>query len=295
MRVDTGVYEGGEISMYYDPMIAKLVSFGADREHAIEHMQKALDEFHIRGVSHNISFLAALMDHPRFHSGKMTTNFIAEEYPDGFHPADVPHDDPKLLVAVASCMHRAYQDRASQISGQVEGYERKVGDDWIAYVDGQRFEVIARPIAQGFHVEVDTEPYEVLTEWQLGTPLFRAKINTRPVCVQVERHDSAYRMFHAGSQADAVVLSPKIAALQELMPHKEPPDMSKYLLSPMPGLLLSVAVEEGAEVKEGEELAVVEAMKMENVLRAERDGTVKKVPTAPGDSLAVDQIIMEFE
>ncbi|CCQ74567.1 acetyl-CoA carboxylase biotin carboxylase subunit [Magnetospira sp. QH-2] len=295
VRVDTGVYEGGEISMYYDPMIAKLVTYGADRKHATQHMQRALDEFHIRGVSHNISFLAALMDHPRFQSGKITTNFIAEEYPDGFHPADVPHDDPCLLVSVASFIHQAYQTRAAKISGQVAGREREVGYDWITYVGDKRYSTQVEPIDGGFKIVVDTEPYQVLSNWQLGQPLFRAKINTRPVCVQVERHSFGYRMFHAGSQADALVLSPVTASLQELMPHKEPPDMSRYLLSPMPGLLLSVAVEEGQEVKEGEELAVVEAMKMENVLRASQDGVVKKAHAGTGDSLAVDQIILEFE
>ncbi|GAB6054180.1 acetyl/propionyl/methylcrotonyl-CoA carboxylase subunit alpha [Magnetospira thiophila] len=295
VRVDTGVEEGGEISMYYDPMIAKLVTYGADRDHAIQHMQRSLDEFHIRGVSHNISFLAALMAHPRFLSGRINTNLIAEEYPDGFHPADVPHDDPKLLVSVATFIHQAFQIRASQISGQIPGRERQVGYEWVGYVGEHRYEIEVSVIDGGFHIVIDKEPYQVLSQWQFGETLFRAKINTRPVYVQVERHSFGYRMFHAGSQADALIMSPKTASLQELMPHKEPPDMSRYLLSPMPGLLLSVAVEEGRDVKEGEELAVIEAMKMENVLRAARDGVIKKAHAKQGDSLSVDQIILEFE
>ncbi len=295
VRVDSGVMEGGEISMYYDPMIAKLITYGVDRSHAIQHMRRALDEFHIKGVSHNISFLAALMAHPRFHAGKLTTNFIAEEYPNGFHPADLPSEDPRLLIAVAASVHRAYQDRAAKISGQMSGHEREVSLEWVVFLGRERYHTRLEPIEGGYNIEIDTAPHQILTDWNLGEPLLRGRMDNRPFCMQIERFSFGYRMLHAGSQVDALVLAPHIAALQELMPDKQPPDMSKYLLSPMPGLLVSLAVEEGQEVKEGEILAVVEAMKMENVLRAERDGVVKSLATKPGDSLSVDQVILEFE
>ena len=294
VRVDTGVYEGGEISIYYDPMIAKLITYGPTRENAAMRMCRALDEFHIRGVSHNISFLAALMAHPRFIEGRLTTNFIAEEYPDGFHPADVPHDDPNLLIAVAASMHHSYQKRAAQTSGQLPGLERSVTGDWVAIMDGQHYPLKVSRTTGGFNVLAGGETWEILTEWRLGEPLYHARVNNEPVCLQVAREATRYRLFHAGSQADILVCNPQIADLYALMPVKAPPDLSKFLMSPMPGLLVSVAAKEGDEVKAGEILAVVEAMKMENVLRAEHDGVVKEIHAGAGDSLVVDQKIVEF-
>jgi propionyl-CoA carboxylase alpha chain len=294
VRVDTGVYEGGEISMYYDPMIAKLVTCGATRDHAIEHMKRALDEFHIRGVSHNISFLNALISHKRFLEGRLSTNLIAEEFPDGFHPSDLPHDDPTLLVAVAAAVHRAYQERAARIDGQMPGHEKRTADSWVVIDKGREYPVRVVPAAGGYDVTIDNEPCPVRTDWSFVQPLFKGTVGGRAVCVQVERAGIGYRLFHAGTQADLKVLSPSAARLQALMPVKVPPDMSRFLLSPMPGLLISLAVQAGQEVKAGEELAVVEAMKMENVLKAERDGVVAKLHAQPGDSLAVDQPIIEF-
>ncbi len=295
VRVDTGVYEGGEISIYYDPMIAKLITYGADREEAIAHMRHALDGYYIRGVSHNISFLAALMAHPRFQEGRLTTNFIADEYPDGFDPSDVPHDDPALLVAVAASVHRAYQERAAGISGQFEGHQRKVLDDWLVLVGGEEYAVNIVCVTGGYDISIGGEKVHLRTEWQLGEPLFEAQVNGSLICLQVERNGAGYSLFHSGLRADVVVLNPRVAELYALMPEKVAADTSKFLLSPMPGLLISLSVEEGQEVKGGEELAVIEAMKMENVLHAEKDCIVKTVHAATGDSLTVDQAIIEFE
>ena len=294
VRVDTGVYEGGEISMYYDPMIAKLITYGVSRDHAIAHMRQALDEYYIRGVNHNIPFLASLMAKERFVEGRLTTNFIAEEYPDGFHAADLPPEDPQTLVAVAAAVHRRNVERDAQISGQLPGRGMKVAEDWVVLLDGKPHPVSVREAPNGYAVVVDGDAVTVRTDWQIGEPLLRATVNGHHVCVQVDRQGVAYRLFHAGSRADAVVLTRRGAELAALMPHKQPPDMSRFLLSPMPGLLVSVAVAEGQEVKAGEVLAVVEAMKMENILRAEHDGVISKVHSGSGASLAVDQVILEF-
>ena len=296
VRVDTGVTEGGEISMYYDPMIAKLITFGADRAEAIQHMRSALDSYYIRGVNHNIGFLSALIAHSRFQSGNITTNFIAEEYPDGFHPQDLPAEDPIIQVIVAASIHHAYQQRAASISGQVAGHGRQVDDTWVVVSRDGLQPVTVRKVTDGYSVIVDGTTHEFQTDWQLGEPMLRGNlVGDKDLVIQVERENIAYRLTHGGSQDDVLVLSPAHAELNALMPVKEPPDTSKLLLSPMPGLLISLAVAEGQEVKAGEELAVIEAMKMENVLRAERDAVVSSIKAATGESLMVDQVIMDFE
>jgi propionyl-CoA carboxylase alpha chain len=301
VRVDTGVYEGGEITMFYDPMIAKLCAYGPVREVAITHMRSALDEYFIRGLNHNIPFLAALMAHPRFVRGDLTTNFIAEEYPHGFHAEDLPVQEPRHLAAVAAFVHRRHKEREAAISGQMPSHEVKVGDRWIVQFGDHAFPLTIAPIDGGYVLDMEedggSKSVTVLSDWGIGQPLFRGTVNDgndRDVVVQVDRQGVGYQLFHAGSRVDARVLNPRAAELAALMPKKAPPDMSKYLLSPMPGLLVSLAVGEGQEIKSGEVLAVVEAMKMENILRAERDGTVAKVHAKPGESLAVDQKIIEF-
>ncbi|CAA7627884.1 Acetyl-/propionyl-coenzyme A carboxylase alpha chain (Includes: Biotin carboxylase; Biotin carboxyl carrier protein) [Candidatus Terasakiella magnetica] len=294
VRVDTGVYEGGEISMFYDPMIAKLVSYGPTRDAAITHMRQALDEYYIRGLSHNIPFLASLFSKERFVKGALTTNFIAEEYPNGFQAGDVPSDDPITLIAVAAAMKRRIVERNIKISGQFPGHEMKAPDDWTVLLNGQYHDVTVHPAPGGYAVVVEGEAVEVKTDWQIGDPLIRANVDGRPVCVQVDRTGVSFRLSHAGLQAEVWVLTRRTAQMHKLMPFKAPPDMSKYLLSPMPGLLAKLLVTEGQEVKAGEALAVVEAMKMENILKAERDATIAKVHANSGDSLAVDQKILEF-
>ncbi|MCK5620686.1 MAG: acetyl/propionyl-CoA carboxylase subunit alpha, partial [Alphaproteobacteria bacterium] len=295
VRVDTGVYEGGEISMYYDPMIAKLIAGGRTRDEAVQRMRGALDAYYIRGVSHNIPFLAALMAHPRFAEGRLSTGFIDEEYPEGFRTQDALHDDPRLLVAVAATLHRVVEQRAAAISGQMQGHERHPGDAYVALMGAEEYPLTAVLNAHGADIAIGDHTYAVRGDWRPGEPMFQGEVNARPVCIQIDRDGIVWRLTHAGSQADIKLLTERGAEMHRMMPEKAAPDLSRYLLSPMPGLLVKVSVEAGEEVKAGQELAVVEAMKMENILRAERDGTVAGIHAEAGASLAVDEKILEFE
>ncbi len=297
VRVDTGVYEGGEISMYYDPMIAKLITWGEDRDSAISFMRDALDEYLIRGIKQNICFLAAIMAHPRFREGRLSTNFIAQEYPDGFRPEDVVQDNPALPIVVLSVIHRLYMDRAARLSGQLAGYERRVLDEWVVIVNTEYHQVKVSPYqANGEHdAEYKGEAYVIHTDWCLCQPIFRGTINGKPCRFQVKRRGIRYAVTHRGLRTDGMVMTPTAAELYRIMPVKKEADMSGFLLAPMPGLLVKLTAEEGQKVKAGEELAIIEAMKMENVLRAPQDGTIAKVITKLGDSLTVDQVILEFK
>jgi propionyl-CoA carboxylase alpha chain len=295
VRVDTGVYEGGEISTYYDSMIAKLITHGTTRDQAIARMREALDAFVIRGIASNVPFQAALMQHPRFVSGRFNTGFIAEEYPKGFRAEDVVHDDPALFVCVAGAIQRSYLARSASIAGQLPGHEYTPEDHLVVLIGDATHAVRVTPVGGGFSVHYGEEAYQVQTTWSHGQPLFKGTVNGTPVCMQLERRGVRYRLSHAGSRVEAMVLSRRGAELQALMPHKAPPDLSKFLLSPMPGLLTEVAVAKGQEVKAGDKLAVIEAMKMENVLKAEQDGVVADVLSKAGESLAVDQAILKFE
>jgi len=295
VRVDTGVYEGGEISMHYDSMIAKLICHGDNRQQAVERMRDALNAFFIRGVSSNIPFQAALMQHPRFVSGIFTTAFISEEYPHGFVAAEVPYDDPGLLAAVAAFARRRYIDRAVQISSQMPGHSRKVGSNWVVVIEGKNFPVTLEPIAGGYSIVHGENRYDIVSDWLFRELVFRGTCNGEPICMQLERSGLEYRISHFGKQVKAVVMTAKGHRLLALMPVKTPPDLSKFLLSPMPGLLREVSVHAGQKVRAGEKLAVIEAMKMENILKAEKDCLVKRVVSEAGESLAVDQVIVEFE
>ena len=294
-RVDTGIEEGSEVSMFYDPMIAKLITYGKDRIEAIERMGDALDAYCIRGVSHNISFLNALITHPRFVEGRLSTGFIAEEYPDGFHATDVRYDDPLLPVTVAAAVHQRYGARATRMSGQLPGHEYAIGNEWTVIIAREHWEVAVLETEGALEVAHHDRSYRVVTTWDIGDPLFCATVDGKSVCFQVDVVGAAYRLFHRGSQIDALVLTQHAAALNRHMIEKHPPDLSKFLLSPMPGLLIRLAVKTGDEVKAGEELAVVEAMKMENSLRAHEDVVIAKTLAAQGESLVVDQPILEFE
>lgn len=295
VRVDTGVYEGGEVSMYYDPMIAKLVTHGADREEAIKHMRSALDRFLIRGVSHNISFLSALMVNPRFVSGDMSTNLIGDEYPDGFQSTDLSHQDPSIFISVAASMMRGYRDRAAQIYGQLDGHNRRVPDDWVIVMNNEHHPVSVIPVQGGHDVAYNGHTHAVRSKWEFGQAIFSGTIDGEQVFIQVQRENQTYRLLHGGSQVDVNIVTPQVAELLKHMPVKSSPDLSKYLLSPMPGLLVSLAVNEGDVIDAGQELAVLEAMKMENTLLAERDGKVAKIHFEVGANLAVDDIILELE
>ncbi|MFM7119431.1 MAG: biotin/lipoyl-containing protein, partial [Gammaproteobacteria bacterium] len=290
VRVDTGIEECSEVSMFYDPMIAKLVTYGDTRDQAIDNMASALDAYYIRGVSHNISFLNALILHPRFRSGRLTTNFIAEEFPNGFHAADVPQSDPMVPVAITAVVHQKHQDRV----GSNSRFRKPRRAEWVVMAGKTQYAVSVQD--QGDHVLVSSEDgsWRVETAWQFGEPLVEASVNGQPVSVQVDRSRAGYKVFHRGNEQEILVLSPAAAGYTAHMLEKIPPDLSKFLLSPMPGLLVRLSVKEGDEVKAGEELAVVEAMKMENSLRAAADGVVSKVLAKQGDSLMVDQPIIEF-
>ncbi|QEA14185.1 acetyl-CoA carboxylase biotin carboxylase subunit [Comamonas flocculans] len=307
VRVDTGVYEGGEIPMYYDSMIAKLIVHGQDRADAIQKMRAALNAFVIRGVMSSIPFQAALLGHPDFASGNFNTGFIAEHYPHGFRAEDVPHEDPDFLVALAAYMHRRYRARACGISGQMVGHEIKVGEAFTVVVLGAEGQHVPHEVSVTDYVDqsgssavlVGGKSYRISSSAHLGSIRVQGACNGKGFTAQVERglagNPLALRIIHDGTQIDALVLTPARAELFKLMPYKAPPDMSKYVLSPMPGLLVNVAVKPGQKVQAGERVAVIEAMKMENVLFASADGVVKEIKAAQGESLAVDQPIVEFE
>jgi propionyl-CoA carboxylase alpha chain len=300
VRVDTGVYEGGEIPMYYDSMIAKLIVHGLDRDDAIHRMRAALNAFVIRGVASNIPFQAALLAHPKFVAGDFNTGFIAEQYPKGFSAVLVPQDNPQFLLALAGAAHRRMRERASRITGQLPGHELHIGEDFVIVLTderGTRRQTPVRVTETGgrYHVTIDGTTSTLRFHGPLRDIAVHGELDGEPFCAQIERVGLHYRINHNGLQIEARVLSARAAELQGLMPFKAPPDLSRFLLSPMPGLLVDVAVRPGQKVLAGEKLAVIEAMKMENILLATQDGVVAKVAASKGESLAVDQVILEFE
>ena len=295
LRIDSSVREGSEITTFYDPMIAKLCAFGGDRDEAIERMRLALDEFHISGISHNMGFLAAVLAHPLFRRGELSTHFIDEAYPGGFRGAELGRETRHALVAVAAAVHCRYLEREAAIGGPFRGRAAASDGDWVVSLAGRDHAVRIGRTAQGCDVSLGKQVLAVAGEWRLGQPLFRASVGGRAVNVQVERLPEGYRLAHGGAELLVTVRTPGAAKLAALMPARKAAGASKALRSPMPGLVLSIAVEEGQQVAAGEPLAVVEAMKMENVLRAEQDGTVARVLIRSGDSLALDQVILEFE
>jgi propionyl-CoA carboxylase alpha chain len=295
VRIDSGVYEGAEISIYYDPMIAKLIGYGEDRNQAIASITAALDAYQIRGVSHNIPFLSALLLHPRFAAGRLTTGFIAEEFPHGFQAIRPSEEQRQLLCAVAAVVHHRSVLRDGQISGRLSPPRENSGADYVVVMGRDHLPVTVAETAGGHAVIGASGSVELVGDWQPGDTLYRGRGDGLAIAVQVDRIGTGWRLSHGGVTLDLKVMIPRAAALAILMPVKQSADLSRFLLSPMPGLLVSLAVKSGEEVKAGQELAVVEAMKMENLLRAERDGKVGKLHAAPGDSLAVDQAILEFE
>ncbi len=296
VRNDTGVYEGGEISMYYDPMIAKLCSWAPDRDGAIAVMRHALDEFEVEGIGHNLPFLSAVMDHPRFVSGNISTAFIEEEYPEGFEGAELPDGVLKQLAAGASAMHRVSEIRAARVSGRMDNHEREVGEDFVLSLGGKDFVVKVDADREGSTVVFDDgTSLRVSSDWKPGEGLAKLDISGEPVTAKVEQITGGFRMRHRGADLKVIIRTPRLFELSKYMIEKVPPDTSRLLLCPMPGLVVSVAVAEGEEVQEGQVLCTVEAMKMENVLRAEKKCVIAKINAGAGDNLAVDEVIMEFE
>jgi len=295
VRNDTGVYEGGEISMFYDPMIAKLCTWAPTRGEAIEEMRLALDTFEVDGIGHNLPFVGAVMDHPRFVSGDISTAFIAEEYPDGFQGATLPPELTRRIAAATAAMNRVAEIRRTRISGTLGNHERLVGDDWVVTLQGVEYAVKIAADREGSTVHFADGALRVTSDWVPGQPLARLLVDGAPLVLKVGKIPSGFRIRARGADLKVHVRTPRQAELAKLMPEKLPPDTSRFLLCPMPGLIVKIAVEEGQEVQEGQALATVEAMKMENILKAERKGVVKKISAKAGSSLKVDDIIMEFE
>ncbi|MDT7928491.1 acetyl/propionyl/methylcrotonyl-CoA carboxylase subunit alpha [Tepidimonas sp.] len=307
VRVDTGVFEGGEIPMYYDSMIAKLIVHGKDRAEAIAKMREALNAFVIRGISSNIPFQAALLAHPDFIAGRFHTGFIAQHYGGGFRAEDVPHEDEDFLIALAAFVRRKSSERAAAISGQLPGFGVKVGKDYTVIrlaADGQHRYVpvhVDEFVGESGQatVLVGHKRYQIRSPSRLSDIVIAGEVNGRPFTAQIERGSAknplALVVQHNGTRMECLVVSPRMAELYRLMPYKAPPDMSRYVLSPMPGLLVDIGVQPGQKVQAGERVAVIEAMKMENVLFASADGVVAKVLASKGESLVVDQPIVEFE
>ena len=296
VRNDTGVYEGGEISMYYDPMIAKLCTWGPDRDQAIEAMRVALDRFEVEGIGHNLPFVAAVMDHPIFIKGDMTTAFIAEQYPDGFEGVTLSEAEMKRVAAACSAMHRVAEIRRTRVSGRMDNHERKVGTEWNVALQGNSFDVTIAADPEGATVAFDDgSELRVSGDWTPGKSLAEMTVGGASLVMKVGKISGGFNIRTRGADVKVHVRTPRQAELARLMPEKLPPDTSKMLLCPMPGLIVKVDVEVGDEVQEGQALCTVEAMKMENILRAEKKGVVSKINAAAGDSLAVDDVIMEFE
>ena len=307
VRVDTGVQDGGEIPMFYDSMIAKLIVHGTDRNDAIAKMREALNGFVIRGISSNIPFQAALLAHPKFVSGDFNTGFIAENYAHGFRAEDVPHEDPDFLVALAAFVRRKSRERAANLSGQLPGYDVQIGHDYSVVVLGAKGDNRYIPVhVDEFRgqsgkaiIKVGESHYIIESHSRLNDVRISGTVNGKSFMAQVERgtpkNPLALQIQHNGTRIEALVVSPRMAQLHQMMPFKTPPDMSRFVLSPMPGLLVNVAVTAGQKVQAGERVAVIEAMKMENILFAAHDGVVKKIMASQGESLTVDQVIVEFE
>ncbi|MFY0660409.1 MAG: acetyl/propionyl/methylcrotonyl-CoA carboxylase subunit alpha [Shimia sp.] len=296
VRNDTGVYEGGEISMYYDPMIAKLCTWAPTRDKAIEAMRVALDSFEVEGIGHNLPFLSAVMDHPIFAKGDMTTAFIEEQYPDGFEGVDLPEDQLKRVAAAAAAMYRVAEIRRTRVSGRMDNHERRVGKKWVVSAQGQDFAVKVKADKKGSTIKFeDGSKLRVSSDWTPGDQLATLKVGGEKLVLKVGKVPSGFRLRTRGADMVVNVRTPRQAELAKLMPEKIAPDTSKLLLCPMPGLIVKVDVEVGDEVQEGQALCTVEAMKMENILRAEKTTVVTKINAAAGDSLAVDDVIMEFE
>ena len=295
VRNDTGVYEGGEISMYYDPMIAKLCTWAPDRAKAIEQMRIALDRFEVEGIGHNLPFLSAVMDHKKFISGQITTAFIAEEYSEGFDGVDLTDGKIQDLAACAAAMNRVAEIRRTKISGRMDNHERRVGDDWVVQIAGKVFLVNVLADTAGANVIFEDETsIRVSGDWLPGKKLANMTAGDKSLVIKINKITGGFRMRTRGADLKVFVRTPRQAELSKHMQEKLPPDTSKMLLCPMPGLIVKIDVEIGQEVQEGQPLCTVEAMKMENILRAERKGVVAKINSSVGDSLAVDDIILEF-
>ncbi len=295
VRIDTGVFEGDEISMYYDPMIAKLITYSRNRNEAIAEMKRALDRYYIRGVNHNISFLSAVLSNPVFVEGEISTNFIAEQFPNGFGPEEITGQTLEQIVCTLAVCHRMRVTRSASISDQMPGFGRKISSSWVVFV-----EEAPHPVQVTIASETESmvtfagRQHYVRSHWKLGDRIYEGSVDNTRVVLQIERAGIGYKVCTGRHRVLIKVMTPQAAELLRRMPAKAPKDMSKYLVSPMPGLLVKVPVNEDQQIEPGETLAVIEAMKMENIIKAEKALKIKKIMTSMGSNLVVDQVIMEF-
>ena len=293
--IDTGIYEGGEVSMFYDPMVAKVCSYRETRDQAIGTMKDALAAFIIEGISHNGSFLEAILGHPRFASGDISTNFIEQEYPGGFIGAELTSDSTKIFLGTATTIFLRDAERAAKISGQTPGRERAIGARWVVNVDGDDFPIYVRHDQdQGYFITHNRKLISVKTQWKLGRRLFQATINGKPVSVQIKHMEEGYVLTYGGSDVTVKVRTPRVAELAQFMPEPQDRNKKEELKAPIAGLIVSMKVKEGQPVKAGQELVVIEAMKMENVIYADHETTVKKICVGDRESVQVDQVLIQF-
>ena len=297
IRIDSGVYEGGEVSMFYDAMIAKLCTHGATRKEATERMQAALGEYVIRGISHNISFLEAIMANPRFQKGDIATSFIAEEYPDGFLGAKLTSESSRIFLATAIHIYLTDAHRAARISGQLPGRRRQIGTRWVVSIDDTLYPVAAKPDREedGYNITYDREMIHVQSNWILGNRLFQGTINGKQSSVHLEAFAGGYYLSHGGRTVRVTVRSPRVAELEKFMPPKDMNRQLKYLNAPLSGRVVAVKIKAGQAIKAGQELVIIEAMKMENVIYAEHDCAATAVHVGVADSVSSGQLIIDFE
>jgi len=294
VRVDTGVGAGAEVSMFYDSMVAKLCTYDITRDKAIEHMKTALGAFVIRGISHNMSFLEAIITNPRFIAGDISTNFIAEEYPEGFSGANLTLETIEVFLAAAVNIFIAEQKRASSIADQMVNQSSKIGTRWVVHIDGQLFPVMIKPVSDGYNIRYTRGRIYVRTNWTLGSLIFGGIVNGRKVNVKVDNIPTGYRLTHSGTNANVYVRSPRISELESIMPVKEKKEFLNLVKAPLTGQMISIKVNEGDEVKIGQDLAILTAMKMENIITSKCNGKVFKVHVNPGDQVNMGQVIIEF-
>jgi len=295
VRVDSGVYEGGQVSMFYDAMVAKLITYGDNRTEAIENMQSALGEYVIRGISHNISFLEAVMGHAHFASGDITTNFIAEEYPDGFFGAELTSETTKIFLCVAVHIFLEDVKRAGTISGQLEGRQRLISNKWVVNIDNESFSVYIKSTNSGYEVRHESSQMRVNSGWILGNRLFHGEVDNIPVNVQIEYFAGGFYLTHAGAKVKISIRTPRVAELDRYMPEPKDGKDSLKIEAPISGVIVDIKVKDGDKIKQGQELFILEAMKMENIICAEKDAKVKKVYLKSGDNTTYGQVVLEYE
>jgi propionyl-CoA carboxylase alpha chain len=294
--IDTGVYEGGEVSMFYDPMIAKVCSHEPNREQATQTLQQALSAFVVRGIEHNMSFLEAILTHPRFLAGDISTRFIEQEYPGGFVGAELTSENTRVFLGTALTIYLRDAERAAKISGQLPGRQRAIGARWVVTIGEQHFPVFVRTRENGYDIMHDRDLISVRTAWKMGRRLFQATINGQLVSVKIRAFlDEGFSLTYGGSEVTVKVRTPRIAELAGYMPPPRDGGKRNRLTAPIAGLIVGIRVKEGQTVKPGQELVVLEAMKMENVIIADHEVVVKKINVAPKDSVQVDQVLIEFE